>query len=87
MTTYEQVHAGDFVLGYDNDVWGVAALTWSPTLTVELVKPGARLVGHPPEGTDVTVLHAQDVTAEAAAWSVLAAAGLNPEMIEERWTT
>lgn len=84
MPTYEQVHAGDHVLGYDNDVWGVAEKIPSP-LTVTLVKPGARLVGHPPEGTPVTVLYASDVTAEQAAWGVLAAAGLAPQMIGERW--
>lgn len=87
MTTYEQVHAGDHVLGYDGDVWGVAALDQSPVLRVEMVKPGARLVGYPPAGTEVVVLAAQDVSAEAAAWSVLNALGLCPEILGERWTT
>lgn len=84
MATYEQVHAGDHVLGYDGDVWGVAEKIPEP-LCVTLVKPGARLVGHPPAGTEVTVLHAQDMSAEAAAWSILAAAGLASQVIGERW--
>lgn len=85
MTTYEQVHTGDHVLGYDGDTWGVAEVIPDP-LTVTLVKPGARLVARPPEGTEVTVLHASDVSEEMAAWSMFAASGMAPQVIGERWT-
>ncbi len=84
MTTYEQLHAGDHVLGYDGDTWGVAEVIPDP-LCVTIVKPGERLVARPPAGTEITVLHAQDVSAEAAAWGVLAAAGLAPQVIGEYW--
>lgn len=84
MPTFEQVHAGDHVLGHDGDVWGIAETIPDP-LCVTLVKPGSRLVARPPSGTEVIVLHAQDVSAEQAAWGVLAAAGLAPQILGERW--
>jgi len=84
--TYEQVHAGDHVLGYDQDVWGVAAVVHSPRLAVTLVKPGHRVVGYPPPGTPVTILHHADVTAEEQAAGTLIVAGLDIEILSEEWT-
>lgn len=87
MTTFEDLHAGDHVLGHDNDTWGVAAITRSPRLVVALVKPGSRLVGYPPPGTPVTVLHRADIRVEEMAAGVLIAGGLGEiEIISEEWT-
>lgn len=87
MTTYEQVHAGDHVLGYDGDVWGVAAVSASPRLVVALVKPGHRVVGYPPPGTPVTILHHADLSAEERAAGAMIAGGLGPiEILSEEWT-
>lgn len=86
MPTFEQVHAGDIVLGHDNDLWGVAAIDHVPQLSVTLVKAGTRIIGYPPPGTPVTVAMPADVTAEARAAQVLMDAGLGPiEIISERW--
>lgn len=85
MPTYEQVHAGDIVLGHDNDLWGVAAIDRAPQLSVTLVKAGARIVGYPPRGTPVTVVTPADVAAEARAAQVFIDAGLGIEILSERW--
>lgn len=88
MTTYEQVHAGDHVLGYDNEVWGVAEIDHAPALRVVLVRPGHRVQGWPPAGTPVTVLHHADVSAESTAAGVLISGGLGEiEIVSEQWTT
>jgi len=88
MMTYEQVHAGDHVLGYDKDVWGVAAIEHHPRLVVALVKPGYRVVGYPPPDTPVTILHRADVSVEEQATGNLIAGGLGEiEIIREEWLT
>jgi hypothetical protein len=84
--TYEAVHAGDYVLGHDGAVWGVAEIDHSPALRVVLVRDWHRVEGRPPAGTPVTILHREDVSAEFAAVEVLAAGGLDVELIGERWT-
>lgn len=88
MATYEQVHAGDTLLGYDGNVWGVAAIGHGPPLVVVLVKDAGmtRVVGRPPAGTPVTVIQPADVAAEARAWQVFEAAGLSAEIVGERLT-
>lgn len=86
MSTYEQVHAGDHVLGYDGDVWGVAAVTRVPQLSVTLVKPGQRVTGYPPPGTPVTILHQSNVRAEEEAAGALIAGGLPVEILGEEWS-
>lgn len=86
MATYEDVHAGDLVLGYDNAVWGVAAVERVPRLAVTLVRHGARMTGWPPAGTEVSIVQRADVTAEHAAAGVLLAAGFNLDIISEYWT-
>lgn len=86
MATYEEVHAGATVLGHDNDVWSVEAIDVTPAWTaVTLVKDEGRtrVTGYPPPGTPVTILSSPDLSAEAAAWQVLAEAGLEPSIVHE----
>lgn len=84
MATYEQVHAGDIVLGHDGELWGVEAIDHEPQLAVVLVKHGQRAVGYPPAGTEVTVVTPADVSGEARAAQVFIDAGFNLELISER---
>jgi len=83
---YEQVHAGDHVLGHDGEVWGVAEIDHAPALRVVLTRPGYRVQGWPPAGTPVTIVHRADTSAEATAVEALIAARMTPELIGERWT-
>lgn len=85
MTTYEQVHAGDHVLGHDGEVWGVAEIDHAPALRVVLVRPGHRVQGWPPAGTAATIVHRADVSAEFAACELLARCGLGVELLGERY--
>lgn len=85
MATYDEVHAGDHVLGHDGDLWGVEVIEHGPRLAVTLIKPGHRVTGYPPAGTQVTIVHRSDVSAEGAAWGVFAAAGFGVEVLGERW--
>ena len=85
MASYDEVHAGDHVLGYDGDLWGVEAIEHSPRLAVTLVKPGHSVTGYPPAGTQVTIVHRSDVSPEGAAWQVLAAAFGPVEVVGEKW--
>jgi len=82
---YEQVHAGDHILGHDGEVWGVAEIDHAPTLRVVLVRPGHRVQGWPPAGTPVTIVQRADVSSEFAACELLAAAGFAPELVGERY--
>lgn len=86
MATYEQVHAGDTVLGHDNDVWGVEAVDHGPPLAVTLVKHNrtVRVVGYPPPGTPVTIITRADLAAEERAAQNFIDAGFNVEIISER---
>jgi hypothetical protein len=85
MAGYEQVHAGDIVLGHDGELWGVASIDHAPQLAVTLVRPGHRVTGYPPRGTPVTVVQAADVQAEAQTADILIGA-LGPiEILGERW--
>jgi hypothetical protein len=87
VATYEQVHAGDTVLGHDNDVWGVEAIVQGPPLAVTLVKNGGhtRVVGYPPAGTQVIVIQPSDVSAEARAAQMFLDAALGVEIVAETW--
>lgn len=84
MTTYENVHAGDVVLGYDGELWGVQHIAHEPELAVVLVKHGARVAGRPPAGTPVTIVERADVERERRAVEALLALG-PVEIISERW--
>jgi len=83
--TYEEVHAGDHVLGHDGDLWGVEAIEHVPRLAVTLVKPGHKVTGYPPAGTPVTIVHRSDIAAELAAAQVLIDGGFNIEIVAERY--
>lgn len=88
MATYEEVHAGDLVLGHDNQVWGVETVVRVPHLSVTLRRHGARMTGWPPAGTEVTIVQRADVTADYAAAAALIDGGLGPlEIVSEYWTT
>jgi hypothetical protein len=89
MPGYEQVHAGDTVLGHDGDVWGVEAIDHGPPLAVTLVKHGGavRVTGYPPAGTPVTVVEPADVGAEERAYAVLTEAFGPIEILGERLGT
>ncbi len=85
VTTYEQVHAGDVVLGGDGEAWGVA---WTyrgqdGRLAITLTRHGRRVTGYPPPGTEVTVIEPADVRAEGWAFGVLAEAFGDIELIGE----
>lgn len=86
MATYEQVHAGDIVLGHDRELWGVEAIDHAPPLTVTLVKHGGamRVIGYPPSGTPVVVVTPADVAAEARAAQMFIDASLGVEIVSER---
>lgn len=91
MTTYEEVHAGDLVLGNDpgRETWGVEHIAHTPRLAVTLVKDQGRtrVTGFPPPGTEVTILQRADFAGEEAAGWALVAAGLGPlEIVSEHWT-
>jgi hypothetical protein len=84
MATYEQVHAGDIVLGHDGELWGVAGIDHSPQLAVTLVKYGHTVTGYPPPDTAVTVVTPAALAAEAAAAQVFINAGFDVEIVSER---
>jgi hypothetical protein len=84
MSTFEQVHAGDTVLGHDGEVWGVKAIDHVPYLAVTLIKYGQQVTGYPPAGTPVTVVAPADLSAEFWAAQVLIDAGFDVELIAER---
>lgn len=83
--TYEEVHAGDHVLGHDGEVWGVAEIDHVPALRVVLVRPGHRVQGWPPAGTAVTIVARAGTENEFRAFEVFAGSGLDVELIGERW--
>lgn len=85
MATYEQVHAGDLVLGHDREIWGVEAITHAPTLAVTLTRYGTRVTGYPPGGTEVTIVQSANVTAELSAAQALIGCGFNIEVVSEFW--
>lgn len=86
MTTYEQLHAGDIVLGHDGKLWGVAGIDHTPPLSVVLVRYGRRVTGYPPAGTPVTIVTPVDFAAETDAGWTLVNAGLGPvNIVSELW--
>ena len=88
-TTWERVHAGETVLGHDDQEWGVVDIVVGdprgPVIT--LTRYGQTLgPAQPPPGTPITVVSPVDTAPEAAAFAALAAAGLAPEVIRESIT-
>lgn len=85
MPTYEDAHAGDLVLGHDGQVWGVETKVSGPPLAVTLVRYEARVTGYPPPGTEVEIVQRADVSAEAMAAQAFIDAGIDVEIVGERW--
>lgn len=83
MTTYEGVHAGDVVLGYDNQLWGVAEIQHEPVLSVTFVRHGTRMTGYPPAQTPVTVVTPANMSAEARTAQMFIDAGLPVSILGE----
>lgn len=86
--TWEQVHAGDIVRGYDGQNWGVVAITLGdpagPVITLHRL---GTTVGpaQPAPGTPIVIVERANTADEAAAHAVLAAAGLGPQVIHEEY--
>lgn len=86
MTTWDQVHAGDIVLGHDGNAWGVASVAPHPAgPVVEIVRHGETLRAQPPVGTPITVIEAADVATEAQVFGMFERAGLGPEILWESY--
>lgn len=91
VSTWQGLHAGDVVVGADDEDWGVvgvfavAAHGAGASLAVQLYRLGEQVTGYPPASGAVSVVHRADTRAEEAAWSVLDAAGAQPEVIKETW--
>jgi len=83
---YENVHAGDVVLGGDDQAWGVKRIDHTPQGSlVTLVRHERLVVGLPPPGTPVIVLARAGVEREAAAFAVLVESFGDVSLIQERW--
>lgn len=86
MITWDDVHAGDVVLGHDGQEWGVESIAPHPAgPVITIVRHGQRLVAQPPPGTPITRLAEADVSAEAHAFATLTAAGLGPVVLWESY--
>ena len=93
MDTWGSLHAGDVVLGSNGREWGVERMThFAPfdgddrtVVTVTLVRHGERATATLAATVPVTVVRRADTSEEYRAAAVLLAAGLQPEVIEERW--
>jgi len=82
MTTWGELHAGDVVIGEDGKAWGVTDIGHG---AVTLVNGAAAVTGRPDPAAPVSVIRPSDTQLEAAAWQMLDAAGLQPEIIRETW--
>jgi hypothetical protein len=87
LTTWERVHAGDIVLGYDEQTWGVVEIRhdYPPGPVITLTPFGQSVTGWAPLGTPVTVVSPVDTSAEAAAFAALTGAGLTVEILRESY--
>lgn len=88
-TVWEATHAGDVVLGHDDQAWGVVDIELGDPRgpVVTLYRFGQTLgPAQPPPGTPITVVSPVDTAPEALAFATLAAAGLAPEVIRESIT-
>lgn len=89
MATWEDVHTGDTVRGYDNRAYGVVEIILGDPRgpVVTLYRNGVTLLpAQPPPGTPIIIEQRADLTSEAAAFGALAAAGLAPELLGETFT-
>ncbi len=83
MSTYEEVHAGDVVLGHDGNAWGVEKIQHVPALAVTLIRYGDRVTGYPSAGTPVEIIQSPDMSGEARAYDALVAAFGDVSLIGE----
>lgn len=88
MSTWDDVHAGAIVLGHDGLSYGVEEIShdspYGPVIV--LTRHGVRVgPAQPPPGTPITILENPAMPAEAAAFAVLAEAGLGPQLIRESY--
>lgn len=85
--TWDDVHAGDIVRGYDGKLYGVAAIDRShpagPVITLR--RNGEFSSMQVPVGVPVEITARADMSAEAVAWKVLQDAGFGPEIIGETY--
>lgn len=88
MDTWDSVHVGDVVLGYDGARYGVLSI-WhhDPRGPVVTLINGGVTVGpaQPPPGTPITVIERADLSAEARAFQALDDAGFGPVLIGEMY--
>ena len=86
--TWEATHAGDIVLGHDNQAWGIVELTLGDPRgpIVTLTRYGQQLVAQPPPGTPITVITPVDTAPEARVFDMFINAGFTPEVIRESVT-
>lgn len=86
MSTWEDVHAGAIVGGHDGLLYGVLSIdhTHASGPIVTLTRYGV-VTGpaQPPPGTPIAIISQPDLTAEGYAFEVLAAGGLQPELLGE----
>jgi hypothetical protein len=86
MVAWGSVHAGAIVLGAeDGEPWGVEAITHEPVFSVTLVRHERRVIGYPTPDMDVTMIQDVDTTPEARVFEMFAGAGVELELIAERW--
>lgn len=87
MPVWEDAHAGSIVLGHDGGTYRVSGHgphPAGPVITMIDVMTGARVgPAQPPPGTPITIIEHANMNAEAAAFAILAAAGLGPELLWE----
>lgn len=76
------MHAGATVIGYDNALYRVDAIEHGhpagPIVTLHGVG-----MAQPPPGTPIAIVAQPDMTAEAAAFTALHTAGLEPKLLGE----
>lgn len=86
--TWDDVHAGDVIIGHDGQAYGVEDICPDPVRgpTITLIRHGIRTgPAQPPPGTPIRIAQRAETSGEAYAFGVLAAAGLNPQVIRESY--
>jgi hypothetical protein len=87
-STYGALHAGDVVLGFDGRLWGVAFIGRGeayPRFRVDMVAGHESMTGYPTPDTAVSVVSRADTAPEAYVFELFTAAGIEPELISEKW--
>lgn len=85
-STWNDVHAGDIVLGHDCNHWGVTSRGVAPGgVEIEIVRHGERLASIVPHGTPITVVSCDESHAPPPAVALLMAAFPGTEIIRESY--